>query len=81
MAQPKPLCPHTKVYHSLEHDNFYCCECKQGMGLAFYDAMVAVQAISAGIWRENGACGLASAAVGVHLVEKALTHLDMTRHE
>ena len=81
MQTLKETCPHTRVYHSLDHDNFYCCECKQGMGQAFYDAMVAVKAVSAGIWKENGASGLAGAHVTVVLVEKALAHLDTRQHE
>lgn len=68
-------CNHTSVYFSKEHDNFYCCSCKQGMGQTFYDAMIALDAVSVGIWRENNACGLAGSAVTVHLVEKALIHL------
>ena len=35
-----PSCGHPRVYFNVEHDNFYCCKCNQGMGNEFYHAHI-----------------------------------------
>lgn len=32
----EPPCPHAETDYSVEHDNFYCSACKQGMGDEYY---------------------------------------------
>lgn len=70
-------CNHVKAYYSIENDNYYCCRCRQGMGLAFYDMASALNVVAGGIWRnkEMNACGLSGEAIAVQLVERAMKRI------